>query len=100
MCTMFNSRKLITNFFSSFIPRFYLVKIRIPENANIEYYIPELKKVKGIERFYKLVDNNNKIEGIVGFASWNKRVINKRIRSIYLKLPDFSLVEIIEPSKV
>jgi hypothetical protein len=97
---MFNARKLISSFFSSLIPKFYLVKIRIPESSNIEYYIPELKKVKGIERFYKLVDDNNKIEGIVGFASWNKRVINKRIRSIYLKLPDFSLVEVTEPTRV
>ena len=100
MCTMFNARKLIPNFFSSLIPRFYLVKIRIPENSNIEYYIPELKKVKGIERFYKLVDDNNKIEGVVGFASWNKRVLDKRIRSIYLRLPDFSMVEITSPSEV
>jgi len=97
---MFNARKLIPNFFSSLIPRFYLVKIRIPENSNIEYYIPELKKVKGIERFYKLVDENNKIEGVVGFASWNKRVLDKRIRSIYLRLPDFSMVEITSPSEV
>lgn len=77
-----------------------MVKIRIPENSNIEQYIPELKKVKGIERFYKLVDDNNNIEGVVGFASWSKRVINKRIRSIYLKLPDFSFVEITAPSEV
>jgi hypothetical protein len=97
---MFNAGKLIHTFFSSFIPRFYLVKIRIPENSNIEYYIPELKKVKGIQRFYKLVDDNDKIEGIVGFASWSKRVMDKRIRSIYLKLPDFSLVEITKPSEV
>jgi hypothetical protein len=97
---MFNAGKLIHTFFSSFIQRFYLVKIRIPENSNIEYYIPELKKVKGIQRFYKLVDDNDKIEGIVGFASWSKRVMDKRIRSIYLKLPDFSLVEITKPSEV
>lgn len=97
---MFNAGKLISTFFSSLIPRFYLVKIRIPENSNIEQYIPELKKVKGIERFYKLVDDNNNIEGVVGFASWSKRVINKRIRSIYLKLPDFSFVEITAPSEV
>jgi hypothetical protein len=97
---MFNAGKLIHTFFSSFVPRFYLVKIRIPENSNIEYYIPELKKVKGIQRFYKLVDDNDKIEGIVGFASWSKRVMDKRIRSIYLKLPDFSLVEITKPSEV
>jgi len=97
---MFNARKLIPHFFSSLIPRFYLVKIRIPENSNIEYYIPELKKVKGIERFYKLVDDDNKIQGVVGFASWNKRVIDKRVRSIYLRLPDFSIVEITEPTEV
>jgi hypothetical protein len=97
---MFNARKLIPDFFSSLIPRFYLVKIRIPENSNIEYYIPELKKVKGIERFYKLVDDNNKIEGVVGFASWSRRVLDKRIRSIYLRLPDFSMVEITSPSEV
>lgn len=77
-----------------------MVKIRIPENSNIEYYIPELKKVKGIERFYKLVDDDNKIQGVVGFASWNKRVIDKRVRSIYLRLPDFSIVEITEPTEV
>ena len=100
MCTLFNPTKLIHTFFSSFVPKFYLVKIRIPDNSNIKYYIPELKKVKGIQQFYKLVDDNGKIEGIVGFASWSTRVIDKRIRSFYIKLPDFSLVEVIEPTEV
>lgn len=82
---------LVQDFIWSLIPKQYLIRIRIPEDSNTVYIIPKLEKIKGIQNFYPVDDGS-----FIGFAEWREKTLDKRIKSIYIVLPDFSLVEVKE----
>ena len=83
---MFSLRTTIKNLF---IPNFYALTIRLPSDADPKYVKPTVEKLRGFGKVYLFEDH-----ALMAFVSWRKKEIDKRIRSLYIKLPDFSFVEV------
>ena len=83
---MFNLRTTIKNLF---IPNFYAITIRLPADADPKYVKPTVEKLRGFDKVYLFEDH-----ALMAFVTWRKKDLDKRIRSLYIKLPDFSCVEV------